>query len=324
MSNTDYGKLGNFKNFTSNTLVRYIKIDKATMCEEEQMIFIDKINTKLAKTIQDINAYIEGRTLPFIKVQRVVDEDDRLRIVINDLNDDTMYVDRRDLSLLINFRTPSPQRLITVCDELINGDAKMIIDSRSQEVAAIDIFLDIAMFHSYSFLDIMTNEPKHEFNRTKYNFFIENNYESFYYIDTIAPPQFLSFAFAARKDINEFDITYYCDIWDNFVANNFRNQTHININPENQMKYHLQSGMLDKKYFTTEFWKTYPSGNYLFIRINREPNTNERKEELAKYFGVPKFHIGPTKVVPISEYYKPFFKTMLNEHYISALKIVID
>lgn len=324
MKKIDYGTVGNSKNFTDKTLTRHILIDKSIMSEEIQKCLIKKINMRLNRLIQDINAYSRGRILPYIKVQRVIEQNEELRIVINELDSQTIHMDKNNLSLLINFRLPSAQRIITVCDELIKGDAKMIIDLESLESAAIDIFIDIAMFHSYSFLDIMTNEEKQEFNKNKYNFFIENNYNSFYYIDVDSPPRFLSFAFAARKGINEFNIIEYCNIWESFINNDFENQVHVNIPPNQQMEYHLQVGMIDKRYFTSELWDDYSQGDYLFLRINREPNTNERKEELAQYFGIPKFHCGATKIVPISEYYKPFFKTMLNEHYISAFKIVVD
>lgn len=324
MKKLDYGTVGNSQNFTDKTLTRHILIDKSIMHEETQRILIENINKKLNSLIQDINAYSRGRILPYIKVQRVIEQNDELRIVINELDSQTIHMDRNNLSLLINFRLPTAQRIVTVCDDLIRGDAKMIIDLESLESAAVDIFIDIAMFHSYSFLDIMANEEKQDFNRIKYNFFIGNNYKSFYYIDIDSPPRFLSFAFAARKGISEFNIIEYCNIWESFINSNFENQVHINLPPNQQMKYHLQAGMLDKRYFTSKFWDGYLQNDYLFLRINREPNTNERKEKLAQYFGIPKFHCGATKIVPVSEYYKPFLKTMLNEHYVSVFKIVVD
>lgn len=324
MNKIDYGKIGSSKNFTSNTLTRYIMIDKSILPEERHNELLDPINEQLDKLIQDVNACSIGRVLPYIKVQRVVEENDKLRIVINNLDNNTMYIDRKDLSLLINFRLPSPQKVITVCDQLIKGDAKMIIDSKNQVAAAVDIFLDIAMFHSYSFLDKMSNQEKQLFNMYKYDHFIDNGYESYYLIDTDNPPKFLSFAFAARSGNRRFNVEQYCSIWERFINENYNGKTHEISAPEEQMKQHMQKDMIDKRYFTSEFWSEFPAGDYLFLRINREPNTNERKDELAKYFNVPKFHIGPTKVVPISEYNRRFLKGMLNEHYVSALKIVVN
>ena len=47
-----------------------------------------------------------------------------------------------------------------VCDDIIPGNAKMVIDKEDQLSAAVDIFLDIAMFNSYSFLNEMPHEEK--------------------------------------------------------------------------------------------------------------------------------------------------------------------
>lgn len=44
MNKIDYGKIGSSKNFTSNTLIRYIMIDKSILPEERHNELLDPIN----------------------------------------------------------------------------------------------------------------------------------------------------------------------------------------------------------------------------------------------------------------------------------------
>lgn len=72
---------------------------------------------------------MEGRTLPFVKVLRVIKDKSALRIVMNEfdsqmrLNDyeQTETIDINKLSHLINFQILEPHRRIMVGDDLIKG-----------------------------------------------------------------------------------------------------------------------------------------------------------------------------------------------------------
>lgn len=326
---TDYGKAARIREYSKFQIVRHIIVDDRKMTEEQKDQFVKNINIKLDYLIQDINAHVIGRTLPFVKVIRVFRSEETLRIIINNF-DNTKSLDEYDIlepekiSLLINFRDLEPQRIITVSDDLIPGDAKMLIDGRSQIAAAVDIFLDIAMFHSYSFLDELSIKDKKEFNKIKFEFFMNNKLDSFYVIDDKNLPDFLSFAFAARIDVNKFSVENYCDIWNEFIKQYFFSEKHLMISPEKQVALHSDKGMIDNRYFDACYWEKKSKGDYLLLRINRGPTTNKEKVEIANYFSVPKFHCGPIKVVPISEYNKPFVKKWIREYYISAFKIVVS
>ena len=327
--NKKYGESARLSVYSNYYIERYIMIDN-NMNQNEKDLFIKRINKRLDYLIQEINANVTGRTLPFIRIREVYREDQEFRIIINDFDDTNSFeaysvLNPEEVSLLINFRELESQRIITVCDEFIPGDAKMLIDNESQIAAAVDIFLDISMFHSYSFLDKFAVKEKKEFNVLKLKNFTDNELKSFYYIDKNNLPAFLSFAFAARKGYNDndFDIYDYCKYWDNFIRQYFGNMHHIMDKPEKQVALHNQIGMLDSRYTSREYWAKMDHGDYLLLRINREPNTNEEKEQLAQYFKIPKFHCGATKVVPISEFFTPYLRKQIREHYVSVIKIVV-
>ena len=61
----------------------------------------------------------------------------------------------------------------------------------------------------------------------------------------------------------------------------------------------------------------------MFLRTNRGPNTNERKQIICDYFGIESFFVGAIKLVPLREYYVPFINTQMRELYISAFKIIV-
>ena len=219
----NYGERALLEQYSNNSIIRYVIVDNPKMSDEEKNTFITRINRRLNYMIQTINIEVTGRTLPFIKIRRVVIENnDKLRIIINEMESsktlkDYEVLEPEKISHLINFRRNTSQRIIKVCDSFIPGDAKMLIDVESQCAAAVDIFLDIAMFHSYSFLDQMALESKKEFNEAKFKHFIDKNYNCFYDIEKDNLPAFLSFAFAARTDINDFDLYFYCQCWDDFI-----------------------------------------------------------------------------------------------------------
>lgn len=171
----------------------------------------------------------------------------QIRIVINNLESKTAFneltdnvIDIDELSHLINFKTTSPQRKIMVSDDVIPGNARMIIDKEDQLSAAVDIFLDISI-HSLMLI-----------------LFLETYY---------------SFAFLARIDGKNLDYFKYIDLWKNFILSQYASYTNDIMSIVEQLNFYKDIENLDKEYLAPEYWNGY-KGDYLLLRINREPNTN--------------------------------------------------
>lgn len=320
------------RNFSNYTLERYILIDDASSTEEEKDKFVREINERLWLAIQETNAIVKGRILPFVVVRRVVKDNTKLRIIINDFDsekeineyEEIREIDISNLTHLINFKTLSPQRRVMVSDDIIPGNAKMIVDKKDQISAAIDIFLDIAMFNSFSYLKAMDTKSKQLFSEMKLDFYEmikSSDYNIYYLIDEKKPPTYFSFAFAARTESKKLDFNKYVSIWNKFIRERYANCKNVNMPPEKQLQLHKDKDNLDNKYFSSDFWKKY-SGDYLLLRLNREPNTSERANEMIEFFGIDEMHIGATKLVSLSEYFETYLKKQIDELYISAFKVV--
>ena len=81
--------------------------------------------------------------------------------------------------------------------------------------------------------------------------------------------------------------------------------------------------ILPDKYFDEDYWHTISKGEYLFCRINHDPNENKRRIILTDLFGISEFYVGATKIFPLSQYHIEFFNRELRELNVSAFKIVV-
>ncbi len=330
-------RLGYMRNFSTYTIERYIIIDDESMSSNEKDVFVSNINEALWLAIQETNIYASNRILPYVIVRRAeAINNEFLRIIINDMESDKNYEDYEnsasrnihinELSHLINFKTISPRKVIQVSDRLIPGNAKMIVNHADQISAAVDIFLDIAMFNSISFLKEMSLDKKREFNNRKFRFAKNAELNAYYDCSESNPPAYWSFAFTARLDNKNIDYFKYVELWDIFLEKEYGKIDKDNIvimEPYEQMKFHKDIRNFDEKYSTAEFWEKHNPGDWLIIRINREPNDNERKLLLAHMFGIPTFHVGAVKTIPIKDYSAEYIRKQLRELYISAFKIVV-
>jgi hypothetical protein len=213
---------------------------------------------------------------------------------------------------------------VQVSDEIISGDAKMIIGDIDRKSAAIDIFLDIAMFNSISYLRNLSIEEKKKFNLKKLEYAQKHGIGNHYQCSQTNPPQYWSFAFTARLDRNNIDYDLYIEHWMNFLEEYYPNEHNTNTKPEEELKFYIDKDNLPQELFSPEYWKSFNKGAYLLFRINKEPNTNERKNIICRLFNIKVFHIGATKIVPLNTYFEPFSNRMLNELCLSAYKIVVD
>ena len=88
-----------------------------------------------------------------------------------------------------------------------NFDIKILLDEYGLATVFTDIFLDSAMFNSYSFLKGLSDEEKHAFGMKKLEFYKNKGLECFYRLDREDEDRLLyySLAFSCRKSFEEFD-----------------------------------------------------------------------------------------------------------------------
>ena len=274
--------------------------------------------------------------MPFVKVNLVERESGSqfLRVIVTEMNSNKSFediigdrVNIDELSHLIIFKTLSPERIVMVSDEFAKGNAKMLIDEKDQIAAAVDIFLDIAMFNSLSFLKNLPNESKKKFSKEKYDFFKSNGDSCYYrYIDSDGvPPAYYSFAFSARTDDKNIDFGKYLYLWDFFIKSKYKKEKNRVPPPYEQLKQHIDTGNIPKKYLEEKpFWNKIKNGDYLFLKINIEVKTNAEKNQILYYLGFKRYSKKIIKLVPLNEYHNPLLKKWLRQLNISAFKIVVD
>ncbi len=329
-------RAGFTRNFSTYCIKRYIMIDDDKLTGQQKKKFVSKINEMLWKEIQEVNMIVPGRILPFVNVYLVEKINNELRVIINDLESDTCYCDYEtesfekipieSLSHLINFRTVPPRRLIEVSDCRIPGSAKMIIGEEDQISAAVDIFIDIAMFHSFDPLNEFDLKQRKQFSINKYQFMKNNDFSSYYECNHRKPPVYWSLAFSVRDGHNSMDHFAYVKLWEMFLEKYYPNiliEDKAKPDVAIQLKKHIDIGNIENKYFDKSFWSSYPSGDYIFCRINKDPHDNKRKKILMSLFEIDKFHIGATAIFPMSHYHIKSFNRELRELNISAFKIVV-
>ena len=327
------------KEYSNNIIERYIYIDDSKMKDVDKDAFVTNLNRELAIAIQETNAYVKGRTLPYIVVRRIIKDQARIRVIISEDNIEDYTpisefakikdLDIENVSHIVSFKRLDPQNIIRVGDELRPGMAEVWTNTVNQIAAAVDIFLDIAMFNSISyFRDELSIEEKQSFNLIKLNHFNESKLNSYFIIDENAPPSYISFAFAYRTTPHRLDYSGYVARWEEFInskliKNIFHKFKIKNDQPEVQIEKHKNPNQLPKVCFKREFWEKYSEGDYLLLRINSLPNTNDRANRIKHYFGITECQVGPIKIVPMGDYFRPDIRTEINEGNISAFKVVI-
>lgn len=322
------------RNFTKYIEERYVMINKSLMSMNNQDTLISDINEELWYAIQQLNMRIDDRILPFVKVMRVVrDKEDKLRVVVSDLEPDPLGavadVMTKPLidgtSHLIDFRSVAPYRRLIVSDQYTACNAKLLIDPDMLGMAIIDVFLDIAMFHSYSDLEAMSLQEKRQFSQQKLQYFRDNCLNSYYELYTTKKqdPSYFSLAFCCRNDLDSFDYDSYIWHWNRFLDSCGYSKTANNLPPYEMLaRYHVDAANLGKNIFQKEYWIEHPSEALLVLRTNSRPHNELREQWLCEYFGIPSYHVGAVKVVRLSELHNTLLEREIRELNVSAFKVI--
>ena len=159
------------RNFTKDILQRKIWLEENYAREHGNTIDGLRILTEtLNKYIQDLNLEI-CRKIPYISLEPITEVDDTVRMFIRQ----QAQFDEPGFMLQIGDRYIGLTHFIDLfvsegvfeLDHASNNvfDAEIIFNSEYTRMVIIDIFLDVAMFNSYSFLRDERTEEKQTFSK---------------------------------------------------------------------------------------------------------------------------------------------------------------
>jgi len=304
------------------------KLDSSVLKE-----IVDEIN----EVIQDLNCSIAERNIPYIRIEQSFENYniDKTRVFLrtevtdtqalqdierafNDSSENTFFV---ELYLNHNGYVEigySDEASLTVAD-VSNG---ILIDYDYLICALTDIFVDSAMFNSYSFLKSMSNEEKREFNKIKVDF-LKAEYLDFtevqsqFYIYNNKYYKYLSMAFFARQSKDELDLDLIIRLWNQLICSKYRDKIHVEPPVANQI-CSLQDHEQYSDKIKEECMKL-PKGTYWLLRIHRKPNPKVIPQLIA-VFGVAV--LGTEKIIPFESF--PLVEHLVKEQHITAFKIIVQ
>lgn len=309
-------------NFTRNIKYRSIIVDRASyayFCPQFATI-MNEVN----KTIQELSLLVETRHIPFVVCTPTTNDSiafGNSRIVLIPISSDVetycTVKDRRDISHWVEFQLSAAYEQITFSNS--SCDAKFVIDKSALIPATTDLFLDLAMFNSYSFLQNMSTDEKRAFSKQKFDYFKKKNLPCYYEYDNKDTLLYYSLAFSARKGPKKFDMNMYIALWDDFLQTYYPNQTHKELSLALQLKQHIDFGQLPFQKILDEL-ALLPKGAYLFIRLNRHPRSQKKQRELEAIFPGNTITFKNWKIIPLNEYtsIKKYAQTL----YISVFKLI--
>lgn len=323
-------KVMDLRTFSKNEEIRYIFVPNLFQESSEYFKNIQRnINKYLDMCIQKLNMLIPDRQIPFIKVNFCSKDDDgNLRILILDGHDGKFNkIANFDNKSHVLYASISPgQCQILIGSDPVEANATLIIDEEYLVCVCADIFLDIAMFNSYSFLKSLPDSCKKEFSYKKYEYFKKEGIGSYYHFKEYSDeaPTYFSLAFSVRQDKTELELEQYIYIWEDFLNKYYPGNFNQVGSIIEQLKFHKSFYQITKIESPDRIVNRFNStGGKLLLRINRRPKKRKDQRNIANYFGIPKFRCGRLKVRDIAEYYNPMITRYLREGYISAFKVVV-
>lgn len=279
------------------------------------------LNAEVNYHIQELNLRLVDRLIPYVTLTVHKDPSDNSRIVIVDPDYDADEPRNiMELAHLIEFFITPGFKTLTFSH--YGNEAKLIIDRKYRFSACSDIFLDTAMFHSYSFLSDLSQNEKEHFRFNKKTFAQNHNLSNYYEVieDDIERLENFSLAFSARVTETEFDFDKYIALWNDFINEYYPDNKNAVPDLMRQIKGHVDCGQLPKSIREATEFQHCEAGAYLLLRINRTHCSIDLIDTIKSRFGIQKIEIGPTKIIPISKYKE--IERLLKALDVSAYKVV--
>lgn len=325
------------KNFTQDYINRMILADKEFI-NREAIIDNKTMRDKLKDITEEVNYIVQNlnlkvfRNIPYLSLCFTVELSEYVRLLLRDVPnpydlrlqvDDAMNI-FINISHLLDIYVVSGGQEMYVSDNE-NVDGKIVADYDYKEIAIMDIFLDIAMFNSYSFLKGMHMPLRKKFSKMKSKYYEVNELKSFFINEDDESLDYYSFAFACHtineKEEIEFDIDKYIEIWNDFIKQNYPNENHKEFSIEDQIEMRVDNHIPNDYY--TKF-DTLAPGMYFIFRINRKDIPVKRKASVDNMFKKDNSKIGDLCIVTQDEAIRYFdtFNELFTDLYIAPFKIV--
>lgn len=326
------------KNFTSDYISRMILSEKEFI-NGESIIDKKSMRDKLKEITENVNYIIQllnlkvCRNIPYLSLRFSVELCDDTRIMMRnsmencDIKlqiDDTMTNFVNITHLLDLYICAGQKQICNSNNDNIN--IEIVSDSMFKEIAIADIFLDIAVFNSFSFLKKMTIPAKKKFSKKKAEYYKNNNLASFFENEETVDLEYYSFAFSCHienEDRIDFDIDKYLAIWNDFIEKYYPKQSHEEHSVEEQIEMRVDDHIPNDYYLK---FKTMKPGIYFIFRINRKDIPTKRKISICNMFKMDNCSIGDLCIVNQKEAINYFdtYPEIFSELYIAVFKIVVQ
>lgn len=296
---------------------------------------LSKATAKLNNAIAQLNLLID-RNIPYMSISHLPCVNELTRLVIRRLTE----VNWNALIFQIDPSATSFANVSHILDlfqcggscELDNSDqgmdAQITFDDNLIELVIIDIFLDVAMFNSYSFLRTLSIEKRKQFSKDKYKFFSERGLNCLFTDKSDGTLDYYSFAFschANRDDIlrtpnydYELNLEQYIGIWDAFLAEYFPGYVHKNSSITDQLSLRINNHLpldLAKKFQDKE------SGIYILLRTERMNIPKKYENQVCNLFGIPKCTVGHLQIISVKDFTK--YQALYQNAGVSAFKVIV-
>lgn len=314
------------RNFTTDILYRKIWLEDSYAKEHGNTIEgLRALTETLNKYIQDLNLDI-CRNIPYVSLEPITEVDDSVRMFIRqqaqfDEPGFLMQIGDRYIGLTHFIDLFVSEGIFELDQPSINVfDAEIVFNSEYTRMIIIDIFLDVAMFNSYSFLRNEVTEEKQTFSKKKYEYFKSHKLTTCFE-EVGEDLDYYSFAFSCHdqsgKNFFSIDLEKYKNIWENFIQEYYPNSVHEEREIDQQLTMRVDNHIpIDYQH---EFNGKNPD-IYFVLRPNRKDLPTDINNQILSIFGGKEVSFSDLKIVTKTELGK--YEELLKELYISAFKIV--
>lgn len=326
------------KNFTTDYICRMI-LSENELINRKSVIDKKSMKDKLKEITEDVNYLIQllnmkvCRNIPYLSLKFSVELSGDTRIMMRNSKencdirlqlDDTMLNFVNITHLLDLYICAGQKQIYNSGVDKVN--LEIVSDSMFKEIAISDIFLDIAMFNSFSFLKGMTNTAKKKFSKKKAEYYKNKKLESFFDNEEDLDLDYYSFAFSCHVEDGDrilFDIDKYIEIWEDFINIYYIGQSHIERSIEEQIEMRVDDH-IPKDYYTR--FRTMKPGNYFIFRINKKEIPIKRKVSICNMFQTDNCSIGDLCIVNQKDAINYFdtYPEIFRELYIAVFKVVVQ
>lgn len=296
---------------------------------------VDTIN----EAIQQINCLVPTRNIPYIRIEESHDPFnlDRTRVFLRSETADTQILSEikeefqtsEGSTFLVELYLNDNGYIEIGCAEDTNLETAnlsnfVLVDRDFLSCALIDIFLDSAMFNSYSFLrNGLSLKEKRAFNQVKVSFLSDHfkdftSLHSAFYTFNNKTYRYLSMAFFVRKSENSIDLTEFINLWDEFIQKVYPDLGHKEPSVDEQL-----ASLVDLNQYSNSIinkCKQLPLGSYWLLRIHRTPVNEHIRNWLTALFG--QAEIGTEKIIEFDKF--DLVYELVRGQNITAFKIIVQ